>query len=117
MSFQADLKSVLAGVSGGKFFFMVAPKTTIPPFVLYRVVNEFTLETLQGPEGAKRYIVEFNCIGSNGADAIAAKDEVESTLAADTTLIKFYEPREESSYIPDTDEFMEPLVMGFWHTA
>lgn len=118
MSLHSDLKTALSTALSNKLYFLAAPRDTIAPFVIYLVISEEPLMTLQGPEGTVKYTVAFECYGKTGQEALTTKNTLLSTLTADTTLpAKWREPNEEEKYINETDEYMEPVVYSFWHTA
>lgn len=113
MSIQTDIVTALASVAGGRVYPQVAPQDAVNPFVVYRIVGNEPLMTLQGYAGTTKYTVEFTSIAGTYAESLSTAGAVQSAI---TTAFPgaFREPPPENQYIPEVDEYAESVTFSFW---
>lgn len=113
MSLQSSLITALANVAGGKLYAQIIPADARPPYVAYRVLAKDPLSTLDGSTQMTRYSVAFECYGRSYEEALSTAAAVSAAIAS-SGLTYFPEPSPGEDYIPEADEFMEPVFAGFW---
>jgi hypothetical protein len=119
MSLQTDLIAAFAAVSpivaGGRVYPQAAPADAPLPFVIYRITSKDPLTTLNDSETLVNSIVSFESYADDYAEALAVAETVKAAIAASgLTYYKISSPGED--YVPPTDDYMEPVYYGFWHT-
>jgi len=118
MSLQSDIIALMSGspeIAGGKVYPQAAPADAELPFVIYRIFSKEPISTLNNSEDLINSIVAFECYADDYQEALDLADDVKARMS--TTSMDYYKtssPGEE--YVPLTDDFMEPVYYGFWHT-
>jgi len=115
MSLQSDIVTALAAVAGGRVYPQVAEQGAAKPFVVYRILSKDPAQKLGGGAGVTNTSVVFDCWAETYAAAIALAEQVRAALDA-SSLISYEESASGEDYELETDEFVEPVNYGFWHS-
>lgn len=115
MSLQSDIVSALSAVAGGRIYPQVAEQGAAKPFVVYRILSKDPAQKLGGKAGITNTSVVFDCWAETYAAAIALADQVRTAIDA-ASLISYEESASGEEYELQTDEFVEPVNYGFWHS-
>jgi len=115
MSLQSDLVSALSAVASGRVYPQAAPADAPLPFVIYRVLNKRPEDTLNHSGTLIYTVMAFESYADDYLEALTLSASVESAIAS-SSLVYYKEVSPGENYEVLTDDFMEPVFYGFWHT-
>ena len=115
MSLQSDLVTALAGVASGRVYPQVAPADAALPFVIYRVLDKTPEDTMNHTGTLINTILAFESYADDYLESLTVSASVVSAISSSgLDYYKTTSPGE--NYEVLTDDYMEPVFYGFWHT-
>lgn len=92
MSFEASVYTSLSGsvdvtaLVDGRIFPSVAPEDTLMPCVVYTVLNDMPLETLNGPTNLSDAKLQLDCFSNNYDQALDLVAKCMTAIRGDMTV-------------------------------
>jgi len=114
MSFQSDLIIALSSVANDQIYIQMAPAEIDGDFIVYRVLSDDPVVTMQGPAGMTNYSLAFDCYADTYLGSIALAESVKTAVDS-SSLTSFRQSSPGEDYEPIEEKFLEPVYYGFWY--
>lgn len=112
MAIEGDVQAVLSALVAGRCYPMAAPEMVATPYIIFQVISNPTLNTLEGDAGISERRFQVDVWADTYGGAKALSKSVSTAMAAATfTNIKI---SDNDLYEPETKIYRVSMDFGVW---